>query len=96
MIDEQILVEKLALLKPILAERYHVAKIGYFGSYAKGLADESSDIDILVEFAEPVGWEFFRVQDAIEEILGIRVDLVTQKAIRESMRSRILQDLKWV
>jgi len=96
MLNEQVLLEKLATLKPILAEKYHVSKIGYFGSYAKGLATESSDVDILVEFAKPVGWEFFRVQDAIEEKLGIPVDLVTQKAIRDSMREHILHDLKWV
>lgn len=96
MLNEKTLSEKLTTLKPILAQKYHVSKLGYFGSYAKGLANESSDVDILVEFAKPVGWEFFRVQDAIEEILGIPIDLVTQKAIREPMRERIFQELKWV
>lgn len=96
MLPEKVLFEKLRTLKPELADKYHVAKIGYFGSYAKGTANDQSDIDIVVEFDQPIGWEFFRVQDLLEKSLGISVDLVTPRAIRESMRSRIYQELKWV
>ena len=70
--------------------------MGYFGSYASGMANENSDIDILVEFSQPVGWEFFRVQDMLEETFKTKVDLVTQKAIRPQLRNAILRNLKFV
>jgi predicted nucleotidyltransferase len=94
--NEDILVEKLSSISPILKQQYFVEKLGYFGSYASGSADENSDVDILVEFSQPVGWEFFRVQDLLEDILKIRVDLVTEKAIRPQLREKIFQNLKFV
>lgn len=36
-----------------IKNRYSVSKIGVFGSYVRGVENESSDIDILVEFHEP-------------------------------------------
>lgn len=94
--DEEILIGKLRSIKPILSQQYFVNKLGYFGSYASGKADENSDIDILVEFSQPVGWDFFRVQDILEETLKIKVDLVTEKAIRPQLRESIFQNLKLV
>ncbi|MCE7039774.1 nucleotidyltransferase family protein [Dyadobacter sp. CY312] len=96
MINEQTIVEKIRALKPLLSQEYFVKEIGYFGSHASGSARENSDIDILVEFSQPVGWEFFRVQDLLEEALKIKVDLVTPNAIRPQLRKSILQKLKLV
>jgi len=66
--EERELVDKLRQIKSILVEKYSVSQIGYFGSYAIGQATESSDVDIFIEFSQPVGWEFFRVQDFLETI----------------------------
>ena len=96
LMNEEILIEKLRSIKPTLKNQYFVKELGYFGSYASGSADENSDVDILVEFSQPVGWEFFRVQDLLEETLKVKVDLVTERAIRPQMRERIFQNLKFV
>ena len=40
--------KKLKELKPYLAEKYYVSKIGYFGSYSENRQNEKSDIDLLV------------------------------------------------
>ena len=40
------------------ASEYGVKRIGLFGSYAKGIQREDSDIDILVEFERPIGLKF--------------------------------------
>ncbi len=45
-------IKKLEELKPILKERYKVAKVGIFGSMVGGEEREESDIDILVVFEE--------------------------------------------
>jgi len=36
----------------------------------RGEESEKSDVDILVEFYEPIGWEFFDLKEFLEEILG--------------------------
>jgi predicted nucleotidyltransferase len=96
MLTEQLIVEKLRTVKPLLTKQFHVSEIGYFGSYAKGNATDKSDLDILIEFSEPVGWDFFRVQDILEETLGIKIDLVTKRALRPQWREKVLQQLKYV
>lgn len=53
---------KLHEIKPVLIDKFHVSKIGYFGSYANGQQTNNSDVDLLVEFSQPVGWEFFTLE----------------------------------
>jgi predicted nucleotidyltransferase len=40
-----------------IREKYGVTSIGVFGSYARGEATQTSDIDIIVELGRPIGWE---------------------------------------
>jgi len=67
--------------KKELKEKYKVKEIGIFGSYARGEQQKTSDIDILVEFEEPVGWEIVDLHECLEKILGVKVDLVTRGAV---------------
>jgi len=80
-------------LKPLLGERFKVKKIGVFGSYLHGEQSEESDVDILVEFYEPVGWEFIDLKDFLEETLGQEVDLVTVRALKPQLRDKILREV---
>ena len=64
-----------------LEEKFKVKNIAIFGSYARGEQTPQSDIDIIVEFKEPVGMLFIHLADFLEEILGIKVDLLTPEAI---------------
>lgn len=84
---------RLKALKPVLAEKFHVRKIGYFGSYAKGLANDNSDLDLLVEFETPIGWNFFTLENYLENFFGIPVDLVTEDALKSQLRSSILSQV---
>jgi len=86
----------LRSLMPKLQEEYSVRQIGLFGSYAKGVATKKSDIDLLVEFDRPVGWEFLTLKIFLEDNLGVKVDLVTRNALKESLRESILEDLQLV
>ena len=87
---------KLKELKPFLNQKYFVEKIGYFGSYARNEQNQNSDIDILVSFKKPLGWEFFDLQEFLENELGIKVDLVSEKALKEQLRQIILNSVKYV
>ena len=72
--------------KDILQTRFHVRRIGIFGSYARGEHTPQSDVDIFVELEHPVGWEIVDLQQYLEQILGIRVDLLTAGAARRKPR----------
>lgn len=87
---------KLRELKPLLARRFHVTKIGYFGSHALGTASPDSDVDLLVEFSSPIGWEFFTLETYLESVLHQRVDLVTPSALKDRVRSTILAQTKFI
>ena len=82
--------------KPLLRKQFKVKEIGVFGSYARGEESEESDVDILVEFYETIGWEFVDVKEYLEEILGKRVDLVTVKALKRQLREEILQEVVYL
>jgi predicted nucleotidyltransferase len=85
--------EVLKRFKPILTEKYKVKQIGVFGSWARGEQSEESDVDLLVEFAEPIGWEFVDVKEFLEQILGRPVDLVTAAMLRPSFKNGVLSEV---
>jgi predicted nucleotidyltransferase len=88
----QEVLQSLRAFQPALA-RHHVASLALFGSVARNEARPESDIDILVEFCQPVGlFEFVQLKRLLESILGHPVDLVTPDALRESMRAQILDE----
>jgi predicted nucleotidyltransferase len=79
-----------------LRDEYKIKKISVFGSFARGEQKKGSDIDILVEFSEPVGFEFFRAARYLEKILGVKVDLVTKDALKPQLTGAIERDLVYV
>lgn len=86
----------LSLLKPQLVNRFHVGKIGYFGSFARNEQTDKSDVDILVEFTQPIGWDFFDLQDLLEQKFNRKVDLVTVNGLREQLKHKILSQVKYI
>ncbi|HYA41818.1 MAG TPA: nucleotidyltransferase family protein [Syntrophobacteraceae bacterium] len=74
-----------------------VKSIALFGSVVREEARPESDIDILVEFARPVGlFAFFRLQHRLEDLMGMRVDLATPAALKRQLRDRILKEAVYV
>ncbi|MCQ8893276.1 MAG: nucleotidyltransferase domain-containing protein [Methanolinea sp.] len=54
------------------------AEIGTVGSYARGEETEESDIDILVDFSEPIEWEVVDLKEYLEDRLSHRVELISK------------------
>ena len=67
-----------------------------FGSYARNEQRPDSDIDILVEFDAPVGVEFIDLANYLEDLLKLRVDLVSRNGIKPKYFTEIQPDLKYV
>lgn len=87
---------ELARHKPVLARKYHIHSFGIFGSYAQGTATENSDIDILVQFDKPIGFDFVTLAEELESILKMKVDVVSQNALKPKMFEMIKKDLIYV
>ena len=82
--------------KEELSSKYFIKRIGVFGSFARGDASEGSDLDILVELAQPIGLDFISLADELEEILKVKVDLLSDKSIKPSLKKYIDEDLLYV
>jgi|SRR2546429_5687649 len=77
-----------------LKSKYKVEKVGVFGSVTKGLNTESSDVDILVEFSEPIGFfKFLELEEYLSRVIGVKVDLVTSKALKPAIKEEILKEV---
>ncbi len=83
--------------EPLLKATYQVSKIGVFGSFARGENDKDSDVDILIEFSHPIGFfKFIKLENYLSEIIGRKVDLVTNNALKSIMRDDVLRDTIYV
>ena len=69
--------------QPYLRSEFNVRRVGLFGSFSRDAYDETSDVDLVVEFERPIGFRFMELADYLEEILGKEVDILTPTAIRE-------------
>ena len=80
-----------------LEDAFGVKKIGVFGSYARETAVTNvSDVDILVEFSRPIGWEIVDLHAYLENLLSKGVDLVTVNALKPELKSAILSEVVYV
>lgn len=84
--------EIISLIKPILLS-FEIKRASLFGSFAKGNATESSDIDILVEFGEGKSlFDLIRLEMKIEEVLNKKVDIITFNSIHPYLKESILSE----
>jgi len=64
-----------------------------FGSVVRREEGDISDIDILVDFSEPIGFfAFLECEEYLEQLLGRKVDLVSRKALKPKIGERILKE----
>ncbi|MGB2727462.1 MAG: nucleotidyltransferase family protein [Halobacteriota archaeon] len=70
-------------------------KIAVFGSYVRGEERPESDIDIIVEFLERKSLlELVRIERQLSEVLGIKVDLLTEKSISPYLIDAIRKEME--
>lgn len=76
-----------------LKQRYPIKSIALYGSYARGEQDSSSDIDLLVDFTQPIGMEIIDLTLDMEKILNSKVDIVTYNSIKNRLFKYIKDEL---
>jgi predicted nucleotidyltransferase len=83
----------------ILNDKYRVKEIGIFGSYVKGKAKKSSDLDILVEFEKDADislLEFIELENYLSDLLGVKVDLVMKDSLKPRIGKHILKEVAYL
>ena len=80
-----------------LNTEYGVIEIGIFGSYIRNEHDQTSDIDLLVEFRKTVDLiTFVHLKNHLSDLLGVDVDLVMKKALKPKIGQRILSEATYI
>lgn len=85
----------LASNKELLATRYHVDRIGLFGSYARNEQTTDSDVDLVVDM--PPSFDgYYDLKEFLESGMQTRVDLGLEKNLRSLVRERIIDEVIYV
>lgn len=77
-----------------LFKKRGIKKAGIFGSFVKGLENENSDVDILVEIGQKNVslFDFIGIKLELEDALGRKVDLVEYSTIKPVLKEKILAE----
>ncbi len=83
--------------KVVLTKQFKVKEIGIFGSVLRGEDKETSDVDILVGFEEPIGFfKFLELEEYLSDLIGRKVDLVSKKALKPRIGKHILKEVAFL
>jgi len=97
MANRQMILATLKKAKPLLAKKYGVKDLAIFGSYSRNEhITGKSDLDIMVDFSQPIGLAFVDLADELEGLLQLKVDLVSRGGIKPKYFTVIEPDLIYV
>ena len=94
MLTTQHVIDMLRQQLPYLATEYGVTRLGLFGSYAKGMPHEHSDIDLVAEFETPPGLRFVEFTDYLEQLFHTPVDVLTPAGIQGIRNGLVARDIR--
>ncbi len=93
----QIIINRLKELKPILKERYGIEEFAIFGSVAKGLDTDKSDVDIAVlKLDLKDGFALIHAKEFLSDALQRDVDIGTFRSMKTFIKHRIEKDFIYV
>lgn len=94
--DTHQIIETLRAVKPLLQKKYSVTELALFGSYSRNEQTPESDIDIMVDHIEPLGFRFLDMVYELDELFDKEVQLVSKGAIKPKYFEAIKPDLIYV
>ena len=78
----------------ILRKKYHLNRIFLYGSYSKGLAKQSSDVDLIVLDEEvPKGMKFLQMISDVESVLDKSVKIQAAKYLKREEEKKLLEEI---
>ena len=90
-LEDLILILRRSL--PEISGKYSVKSLEVFGSYVRGEQDKDSDLDVLVEFEKVPGlFKYIELENYLDDLLGVKVDLVMKRALKPRIEKRILSE----
>ena len=93
--EKQVVLTKLESCIEEIRQRFSIKALAIFGSIARGESSDNSDVDVLVVFNRKASFDLFMdLKFYLEDLLGTKVDLVTDKALRPQVRRAIEQE--WI
>lgn len=94
--SNQALAEPSVAALKALAARYGVSDLRVFGSYARGDTRPDSDLDLLVtiRYGPDVADRFIDFVLAAEDLLGMKVDVLTERSLDPSVHGNILAEAR--
>ena len=88
---------RLKMFKESRQAEYSLRALGIFGSFARGQAQEDSDVDVVFETSEPNLFRTSRMKQELEELLARRVDVVRlRERMNPRLKQRILREARYV
>lgn len=87
------ILSSIAKIRKELAEKFTVLRIGVFGSCSRGEQTEHSDVDIIVELAEPTFDHYMDLKFLLEDLLCSPVDLVLADTVKPRIKDIIEKDV---
>ena len=94
MLTRETIIEKLREELPFLKKEFGIKKIAIFGSFATGMQNEESEIDIIVEFEKLIGLAFMDLAKYLENLFNKKVVILTPEGIRSIRVNKIAQAIK--
>jgi len=91
--DKNDILRVIREIHPELAGRFTVRRIGVFGSFAKDVEGPESDVDIIVELAEPTFDHYMDLKFHLEEVLKCPVDLVMADTVKPRIKPIIEREV---
>jgi hypothetical protein len=79
---------------PELRTRFGVRQISLFGSFASATANESSDVDLIIDFERPIVLKFVEMVEYLENLLGRKVDVLTSAGLRGIRLPSVMRELE--
>jgi len=79
--------------RSVLAEEYGIAVVGIFGSYVRDEQTPESDLDLLAEILRPISLlELVGAELYLSDVLGVKVDLIPRRNLREELREAVFKE----
>ena len=93
MIDKIYTLEEIKAIVAPIAEKYNVAQIYLFGSYARGEATEKSDIDLVMNFSDSISlFTYAEIINSLENLFSKKVDIVSHNSVSSRLLYQIIDE----